>query len=1132
MSLTPSIYAGPLEPSPEQVLAWIQENLPREMLRVLERRWFEALDASQTNFTYEGGDVRAQSRFFQIERVRHGANKAEALHPSNMLNVLSSLHDSDHSLVYGLRSDGHVVTLRMGLRRFRRNPQRRSANDSTSIYVDNLQHALRSNFSGIEFGPRRQGFEELERYSDCWETWLAPLADPGNRRACITGIPSLKADAAAFFAQSVDRLVDGLRGKAYSLLILAEPIGGLTGMQDRVRQLSGEIHTLVRRSVNESQGRSATRNVTIGHSTSITAGLGGAIGALVGFSLGRAQMESTTDGTADSQTVAFSHEKLDKTAHYCEQMLDAFQVRLQRGRNLGFWNVGVFLASEDEYAFLRAQGILRGLYTGHQSFAEPLRMVDLSEAPVEVGEALEALRIPRLDWHEDEPHPIGPEFYGLGTPMATDELAVMMSLPHREVPGLKLVSTTDFNLNPPSIAGFELGKLVYRGEELKKTPVSVSPQGLTRHAFVTGLTGSGKTNTCLALLSAARAGDQKVNFLVIDPAKTEYRFLYHDERVKDDLLVFTLGEEVAPFRLNPFEFDRDFPLLGHIDLVKAVFNAAFPMYASMPYLLEEAILSIYQERGWDVARGTNRYVKVKDPAADLTPYLPRLSDLHDQVDVIVSSKRYGVQLTQDISAALRARLGSLLHGTKGLMLDTARGTPIDTLLERPVVLELRGVPDEDEKAFIMALLFIRLYEACRARGMSKALRHLTLIEEAHRLLRHAPPVASAESANPRGKAVEMFADMMAEMRVYGEGFVIVDQTPSKLIPDAIKGSNLKIVHRLLALDDRAAVGNAMNLTPGQLEELPRLRQGEAIIHSEELEEACRVQINNVEDPLMDRQKGQTPQEQDRATRRLVRERMAGWAGQQTALPNDVPGAAELIRLAPDAPALAGRFLSILLLGVGPLTETWRELETSLHEASLHEAALDEAARGADGAPLEPLDRLRLALAATAARRFRAAHGPPQTWDAQLELQAALARLWGYRVVDWWDHPARLAVVRDRLDGLRALMRGRVAFAPAARRPGCAACPRRCYFGHRLQEVNNPDVVPLLGRLRNAGSGQKLDITIWRRAAVGQLGFSLPRSADGLAQVAGYCLLTQATTDAGLLAEARRALDAQAVEKQP
>ena len=133
---------------------------------------------------------------------------------------------------------------------------------------------------------------------------------------------------------------------------------------------------------------------------------------------------------------------------------------MQRGRNLGFWNVGVFVASDSEYAFQRAQGILRGLYTGQGSYTEPLRMIDLSSAPPEVPEALEYMRLPRL--LSREKHPLSSEFFGLGTPLATDELAVMMSLPHREVPGLKLAATADFNLNPPPFEGFRLGTLLYR----------------------------------------------------------------------------------------------------------------------------------------------------------------------------------------------------------------------------------------------------------------------------------------------------------------------------------------------------------------------------------------------------------------------------------------------------------------------------------------------------------------------------------------------------------------------------------------------------------------------------------------------------------------------------------------------
>ncbi|MBC8500055.1 MAG: DUF87 domain-containing protein, partial [Candidatus Atribacteria bacterium] len=115
-------------------------------------------------------------------------------------------------------------------------------------------------------------------------------------------------------------------------------------------------------------------------------------------------------------------------------------------------------------------------------------------------------------------HPLGEEFDTLATPLTTEEVAILMSLPYREVPGLKISEVADFNLNPPEIDGINLGKLLYRGEILP-TPVSISSQSLTRHTFVTGLTGSGKTNSCLALLIDAYK-EKGLNFLVIDPAKT------------------------------------------------------------------------------------------------------------------------------------------------------------------------------------------------------------------------------------------------------------------------------------------------------------------------------------------------------------------------------------------------------------------------------------------------------------------------------------------------------------------------------------------------------------------------------------------------------------------------------------
>ena len=143
----------------------------------------------------------------------------------------------------------------------------------------------------------------------------------------------------------------------------------------------------------------------------------------------------------------------------------------------------------------------------------------------------------------------------------------------------------------------------------------------------------------------------------------------------------------------------------------------------------------------------------------------------------------------------------------------------------------------------MALLLSRIYEF-RSGELAKGLKHVLVIEEAHRLLAK-PPQTGEYSANSRGKSVEVFSDMLAEIRAYGQGIVIADQIPAKLIPDVIKNTDIKIVHRLMAKEDREAVGTAMNLTERQINDLNRATPGLATVSFDGLNSAIRVQIRNV-----------------------------------------------------------------------------------------------------------------------------------------------------------------------------------------------------------------------------------------------------------------------------------------------
>ncbi len=614
---------------------------------------------------------------------------------------------------------------------------------------------------------------------------------------------------------------------------------------------------------------------------------------------------------------AVTQEVLNKSAEHCEKLIDTYIKRLQDGKNLGFWNVGVYLLAQNRYTQLRGQGLLRSCLSGDETFWEPIRHVALNnealgqylinfnnprynllmygsqqeqvekavsfgskirefanqvQRPVEevlslfrkVDDAekvdlLEQIRrqpgkYSREDiecaWKEIENaqlgHPLGQVMGGVSTPLNTEELSIIMNVPREEVQGITIREAAPFGVNytrsGDATHQITIGHIVHKREVLSDAPFDISQQALRKHGFVCGVTGSGKTNTIMNLLRQSG-----VPFMVIEPAKSEYRQLLNEF---PDLRVFTLGNEsISPFRLNPFEFIQGVDLLTHIDYLKAVFNAAFPMYASMPYLLEEAIIEVYLDKGWEISTSTNRYFNVNDNE-HFHDYLPTLDELLVKVERVVDRKQYAQELSMDLSAALKARLSSLLCGSKGLMLNTQQSTPIDELMCENVVLELRYMGDDDEKTFLMGLIFARLYEYREAQyHASKELNHITVIEEAHRLLKRVPEYASMESTNTRGKAVETFSNILSEVREYGEGVLIVDQIPTKLTADVVKNTSLKIVHKLLAKDDRDFVGATMNLTHEQNCELPLLRTGNVVVHREDLDKPFLVRVPSTKDRL-------------------------------------------------------------------------------------------------------------------------------------------------------------------------------------------------------------------------------------------------------------------------------------------
>jgi DNA helicase HerA-like ATPase len=535
----------------------------------------------------------------------------------------------------------------------------------------------------------------------------------------------------------------------------------------------------------------------------------------------------------DMRKVTLSEPQLSPLANAYLELLDSYKGLFVAASSGGLWSTQVYAFTRQESDFQRLRAGINLCFGVGDAVTDPVRTTR-AEGLADV--------VPRFGQIVTPGVPSPMEFQRpllFQTSMHSELVSALAHLPRQEMPGFIVRDQARFDVaphQPPEEGAIELGQILDLGRPLGDH-YRVSRGALNKHALVVGGTGSGKTNTIFHVLrSAWKAGTP---FLVLEPAKSEYRALLADEVIGPALQVFTVGDEtVSPFRMNPFAVEPGASVATHIDLLKATFNASFAMWPPLPQVLERCIHGIYEDRGWDIMRNRNRRLSEGEwesgsPTAALS--FPTLTELHRKIEEVVSRLGYEERVTSDIRAALSTRIHSLRLGGKGAMLDTQHGVGFESLLDRPTVFELEQVGDDEEKAFIMGLLLMRIYERHRARGVAEGgdLSHLIVIEEAHRLLARVPErQASAEAANPRGKAVEAFVNMLSEVRAYGQGFLVAEQIPAKLALDVVKNTNVKVVHRTVAADDRELVGQTMNMQQRQFEVLATVPCGEAAVFAE------------------------------------------------------------------------------------------------------------------------------------------------------------------------------------------------------------------------------------------------------------------------------------------------------------
>lgn len=538
----------------------------------------------------------------------------------------------------------------------------------------------------------------------------------------------------------------------------------------------------------------------------------------------------------------YGDESSEKTRYLNQRYLENLELmeqKLETSRAKGMWRMsGYFLSSNSETAH-KLRNILISTYSGDQSRPEKVRAIhakDISEAA-----STFSLIGNKMSWSEIEAHPLGQWIrpgndtpvqsftYRYQTIISSEDLATFCQVPRKEMPGFYINPYVEFEVELRRNHGdFFIGNVVNGNDELKKNRYTIPVEDLNRHGLIVGITGGGKSNTSKSLLMNLWNEHQKP-FLVIESAKREYWELANINGFEKDLTVFTLGAEdkhSVPFRINPFEKIGDVPLQTHIDYLLATFKASFELFPPMPFVLEIAVYRIYENLGWDILNNENIF--------GIEQY-PTLDHLIDIIDVIVTELGYDQKLKADITAALKARVHSLRVGGKGEMMNTPKSVSMEKLLSRPVVLELEDIGDDDVKAFVMGILLVQLYEYRKqklkeANVSKKEFEHLIIIEEAHRLL--ANVAKGGEGVNPRAKAVEFFTNLLAEIRSYGQGFLIADQVPTKLAPDTLKNTNLKIVHRIVMKEDRELIGQSMNMNEEQIDFISTLKRGYAAIYAE------------------------------------------------------------------------------------------------------------------------------------------------------------------------------------------------------------------------------------------------------------------------------------------------------------
>lgn len=828
----------------------------------IDKKYMESLQDYRVQPIDSHSKKHSLTRLFHIDKIVYDKN--EDIN-DKLVSVFHSVMPFCKNIVLILRGHIDSADLYLGIRSHQIS--------IASTAGDVLHDAFLGNFPGSRMqSVKTSEIQDVFFFNS--DTEQIPC--PANV-AYINILPSERNSKQNGFVQGIEKFVDTMRGSEYVCEILATPISDseIEARMGGFEELYSALFPFSKKtsSHGHNEGVTLTEGITENISNSISNGISRATGhsaghlrgnnsstnvgmhMLLNFGISEGTSEGWNTGSNDTSTNSstrtstdsFGHQKStsratgttdnltvefrDKSIENLLEKIECHMKRLKAGTSYGVWEVGsYFLAKEKKVAAIAAttyRSLLLGDGTGIER--PNFTLFDCSESRTQdIIESLTFCEHPSfLIPSFDTPNEITTTIQEV-TPtnyINGKELALLFSLPRKSICGVTVASMAEFGRNVPqsgdsSQRTVDLGNVFYMGQP-ENTFVELDIDSLTSHCFITGSTGCGKSNTVYNLIEHIIGEPFHIPVLVVEPAKGEYRNQFRN--VPNINLFCTNPQIDQMLKLNPFSFCEGIHILEHLDRLVEIFNGCWEMYAAMPAILKEAIELSYVNKGWDLLNSV--YTGEGDPV------FPTFVDVLDELPQIINSSEYSSDTKSDYIGALVTRVNSMTNGIYGQIFCDDFEVENRTLFDENTIVDLSRVGSTETKSLIMGILVLKLteYRMANAGRGNSVLKHITVLEEAHNILKNSKNIQSSTSNSVISKSVEMIVNSIAEMRTYGEGFVIVDQSPTSVDIAAIKNTNTKIIMRLPEAEDCKIAGHSVSLSNQQVEELSKLETGIAVV---------------------------------------------------------------------------------------------------------------------------------------------------------------------------------------------------------------------------------------------------------------------------------------------------------------